>query len=99
MAELTPKGQAASRASQTAKRCRKRFRTIERKAAETKLETAKSEQLRRSEGASLPAPKKIWGLPPKTQRPRVPVRDARHGNYAVFCLAMLKRETGGTNLT
>ena len=35
----------------------------ERKAAETKLETAKSEQLRRSEGASLPVPKKSGVFP------------------------------------
>ena len=57
MAELTPEGQAARRAAQTAKRCRKRLRTTETNPAETKLETAKSEQLRRSEGASLPVPK------------------------------------------
>ena len=63
MAELIPEGQAARRAAQAAKRCRKRLRSTERKAAETKLETAKSEQLRRSEGASLPAHKKIWGIP------------------------------------
>ena len=58
MAELTPEGQAARRAAQTAKRCRKRLHTTERKAAETKLERAKSEQLCCSEGASLPVPSK-----------------------------------------
>ena len=56
-------GQAARRVAQTAKRCRKRLRLTERKAAETKLETAKSEQLRRSEGTSLPVPKS--GVIPK----------------------------------
>ena len=40
MAELTPESQAARRTAQTAKRCRKRLRTTERNAAETKLETA-----------------------------------------------------------
>ena len=40
MVELTPEGQAARRVAQTAKRCRKRLRLTERKAAETKLETA-----------------------------------------------------------
>ena len=54
MAELTPEGQAARQAALIAKRCRKRLRTSERKAAEKELETANSEQLRRSEGASLP---------------------------------------------
>ena len=63
MAELTPEGQAARRVAQTAKRCRKRLRLTESKAAETKLETAKSEQLRRSKGTSLPVPQKIWVLP------------------------------------
>ena len=45
VAELTPEGQAARRAALIAKRCRKRLRTSERKAAEKELETANSEQL------------------------------------------------------
>ena len=63
MAELTPEGQAARRAALIAKRCRKRLRTSERKAAEKELETANSEQLRRSEGASLPVPIKSGVFP------------------------------------
>ena len=63
MAKLTPEGQAARRVAQTAKRYRKRLRLTERKAAETKLETAKSEQLRRSEGTSLPVPKNSGVFP------------------------------------
>ena len=63
MAELTPEGQAARWAALIAKRCRKRLRTSDRKAAEKELETANSEQLRRSEGASLPVPIKSGVFP------------------------------------
>ena len=63
MAELTPEGQDARRADLIAKRCRKRLRTSERKAAEKELETDNSEQLRRSEGASLPVPIKSGVFP------------------------------------
>ena len=63
MAELTPEGQAARRAALIAKRRRKRLRSSERKAAEKELETANSEQLRRSEGTSLHVPKKSGVFP------------------------------------
>ena len=76
MAELTPEGQAARRAALIAKRCRKRLRTSERKAAEKELETANSEQLRRSEGASLPVPIKS-GVFPKDLEAAGPSRDVK----------------------
>ena len=63
MEELTPEGQAARRAALIAKRCRKRLRLSERKAAEKELETANSEQLGRSEGTSLPVPIKSGVFP------------------------------------
>ena len=78
MAELTPEGQAARQVDQTAKRCRKRLRLTERKAAETKLETAKSEQLRRFEGTSLPVPKKS-GVFPKDSEAAGPSKGRKAG--------------------